>query len=93
MGCMLFVVGKCKGMEDLREKERGVEREEASGDGLGMDLVDLCSSFAGAFESRYELGCLHAYYLHLCLCVLVFKFIECIILFRPSLVCRISPRL
>lgn len=41
----------------MREEERGVEREEACGDGLGMDLVDVCYSFAGSFESRYKVGC------------------------------------
>lgn len=42
----------------MREEERGVEREEASGDGLGMDLVDVCNSFAGSFESKKcKVGC------------------------------------
>lgn len=37
-----------EGVEDGGEEERGrrVEREEASGDGLGVDLVELFDGFA-----------------------------------------------
>lgn len=55
-------------MEDVREKERGVEREEASGDGLSVDLVDLGDGFAATVECGYEMRCLHANYLHLVFC-------------------------